>query len=83
MEIYKCVANKSKPLKIALGPIYLQLPPIIPTKISTEFPLKFLLPIQLKWELFFEEFPLFKKEFPLLLNRKWGNKVEIISGNFR
>ena len=30
-----------------------------------------------KWEFFFDKWEFFKKEFPLLLNRKWEFKWEI------
>ena len=42
---------------VVLGCIYLK------------FPLKF--PLSIKWEFFYEKWEFSKKEFPLLLNRKW------------
>ena len=32
------------------------------------------------WEFVFEEFPLLKKEFPLLLNKKWELNLELKVG---
>ena len=41
------------------------------------FPPKFPLSFKQKWEILFEEFPLLKKEFSLLLYKKWEFKWEL------